>query len=74
MFWFFGQKACGILAPQPGIEPACPVLKGEDLTIGPPRKSLEFTFLTNSQGILLWLIWGPHLEDPCSTPTCWVEK
>ena len=21
MFWFFGHEACGILAPQPGIEP-----------------------------------------------------
>ena len=22
MFWFFGHKACGILAPRPGIKPA----------------------------------------------------
>ena len=29
MFWFFGPKACGILAPQPGIEPAPPALGGE---------------------------------------------
>ena len=29
MFWFFGHKACGILAPQPGIEPPRPALEGE---------------------------------------------
>ena len=29
MFWFFGLEACGILAPQPGIEPALPALEGE---------------------------------------------
>ena len=41
VFWFFGCKACGILAPQPGIEPALPALEGEVLTTGPPGKSLE---------------------------------
>ena len=39
MFWFFGCKACGILAPRPGIEPASPALESEVLTPGPPRKS-----------------------------------
>ena len=39
MFWFFGREVCGILAPQPGIEPAPPTLEGEDLTTGPPGKS-----------------------------------
>ena len=28
---FFGHKACGILSPQPGIEPATPALEGEVL-------------------------------------------
>ena len=28
MFWFFGPKACGILAPQPGIKPSPPAFKG----------------------------------------------
>ena len=42
MFWFFGPGACGILAPQPGIEPAPPALEGKVLTTGPPEKSLEF--------------------------------
>ena len=39
-FGFFGREACGILAPQPGIEPAPPALEGEVLTTGPPGKSL----------------------------------
>ena len=40
MFWFFGCKACGILAPRPGIKPSPPALEGEVLTTGPPGKSL----------------------------------
>ena len=39
-FWLFGHEACGILAPQPGIEPAPPPLEGDVLAIGPPGKSL----------------------------------
>ena len=39
MFWFFDHKACGILAPQPGIEPTSPVLESEVLTTGSPGKS-----------------------------------
>ena len=37
MFWFFGRKACGILVPQPGIDPTPPALEGEVLTTGPPK-------------------------------------
>ena len=45
--WFFGLEACGILAPQPGIEPthhppALPhhmALEGKVLTTEPPGKS-----------------------------------
>ena len=44
MFWFFGLKACGILAPRPGIEPAPPALEGEVLTTGPPGKSPDILF------------------------------
>ena len=39
MFWSFGPKAYGILAPQPGIEPAPPALEGEVPTSGMPGKS-----------------------------------
>ena len=42
MFWFFGHKACGILAPQPGIKPTPPALEGKVLTTGPPGKSQTF--------------------------------
>ena len=41
----FGHKACGILAPSPGIEPTHtlhPASEGEALTTGPPEKSLKF--------------------------------
>ena len=36
MFWIFGHKACGILTPQPGIEPTPPELEGEILITRPP--------------------------------------
>ena len=39
MFCFFGQEACGILAPRARIEPAPPALESEILTPGPPGKS-----------------------------------
>ena len=47
--WFFGQKACGILASQPGMEPATPALKGEILTTGPQGKSHLYDFRLFSQ-------------------------
>ena len=40
MFWFFGHKACGILAPWRGIDPASPTLEGKVITTGQPRESL----------------------------------
>ena len=47
-FWvFFGQEACGILAPQPGIEPTAPALEGGFLTTGPPGKAHFLAFLKN---------------------------
>ena len=39
MFCFFGRKACGIFASQPGSKPALPALEGEVLIVGPPGKS-----------------------------------
>ena len=41
MFWFFGLEACGILAPQPGIERTASALEGKVLTTGSPGKSQE---------------------------------
>ena len=39
-----GPIACGILVPQPEMEPKSPALKGRFLTTGPPGKSLFNTF------------------------------
>ena len=54
MFWFFGCEACGILAPQPGIEPTPPALEGEVLTTGPPGKSLDSSFKVLSFGVICY--------------------
>ena len=43
MFWVFGHKACGVLAPGPGIEPTRPVIGR--LTAIPSGKALEVCFL-----------------------------
>ena len=42
MFQIFCLKACGILAPQPGIDPTPPTLESEVLTSGLPWKSLAY--------------------------------
>ena len=52
MFWFFGHEACGIFAPQPGIEPAPAALEGKVLTTGPSGKCL-FYILSNEMNILV---------------------
>ena len=39
VLFYFGHKACGILAPPPGIELAPPVFGGEVLTTGLPVES-----------------------------------
>ena len=43
-FFFFGYEACGILAPQPGIEPVLPAMEGEcgSLNHWTARESLRF--------------------------------
>ena len=51
MFWLSGHEACGILAPQPGIEPSPPALEGKVLTTGPPGKSLHYLFLGQAKGL-----------------------
>ena len=42
---FWPKKACGLLAPRPGIKPAPPALEGEVLSTGPPGKSPLLFFL-----------------------------
>ena len=56
MFWFFGPKASGILAPWPGIKPTVPALEGEVLTTGPPRKFPQFYFYAAKLegNLLIW--------------------
>ena len=44
MLWIFGCEACGILAPQPGMEPVPPTLEDEVLTTGLPGKSQNYCF------------------------------
>ena len=60
MFWFFGPEAYGILAPQPGIEPAPPALEGEVLTTGPPGKSLRVFIMNRFE---FWQMLFLHLLD-----------
>ena len=51
MFWFFSHKTCRTLAPQPGIQPEPPVLKGEVSTTGPPGKPPHITLCNKKQWI-----------------------
>ena len=43
-FVFFGREVCGILAPQPGMEPVLSALEDNVLTSGLPGKSLSGLF------------------------------
>ena len=45
MLQSFGCQVGGILVPQPGMEPALPVLEGEVLTSGPPGQSHPYSKL-----------------------------
>ena len=38
------HEVCGILVPQPGIEPVPPVVEAQSVTTGPPRNSLFCLF------------------------------
>ena len=60
----FGLKACGILAPHPGMEPAPPALEGKALTTGPSTESQPFSFL------LLLKIEACSHEANCSLQIC----
>ena len=52
--WLFGREACGILVPQPGIEPAPPALKSKVLTTGPLGKSQEDSLEDKAQHEGCW--------------------
>ena len=55
MFWFSGCKACGILVPLPGIEPASPVVERKVLTTVPLGKSLLMYF-NGSRSVFFFLL------------------
>ena len=65
---FYGHKACGILAPQPGIEPVPPALEGEVLTTGPPR--LKHHLLWASLGRSGWTSKSPAVLEPRRLLSC----
>ena len=68
VFWFFGLKARGILAPQPGIEPAPPAPEGEVLTTEPPGKSLFWVLtLKGKQNSQKWCGWSLDYCPFCLT-------
>ena len=70
MLWFSGHKACGILAPRPGIKPAPFALEGEVFTTVLPEKSRHKHFKISILGGLdcswddttaPWWLWhGPE--------------
>ena len=52
---FFGQEACGIFAPRPGVRPAPPALEGEVLTPGPPGGGPSFNFCAYPLTRFFWV-------------------
>ena len=54
MFWVFGPQVCGVLVPQPVIEPAPLVLEGEVLTPRLPGKSLSQLLKSGSFSSAKW--------------------
>ena len=62
MSWHFSHKACGILAPPPGIEPAPPAWENEVLTNHRTGRGAPPCANTDGQGVG-WREWG---ACPCS--------
>ena len=62
-FGFFGWEACGILVPQPGIEPELPALEDEVLTTGPPQKSPSSFWRACSINLSSWSF-HTHVSPP----------
>ena len=63
--------ACGILVPQPGIEPASPTLEGGFLTTGPTGKSLIVSLAMPFFPVSVQSCWPPSSllrhRNRCST-------
>ena len=62
MVWFFDHEACGILAPQPGIEPIPLALEGKVLTTGLLGKSHHWVLRQrcyfSGPGDRMWSVWA----------------
>ena len=65
MFWFFGCKACAILAPWPGIEFAPPKLEGEVFTPGQPGKSQQCHCYRTFNARGYYIPWPPKQSLTC---------
>ena len=71
MFWYFGGETCGIIVPQPGIEPVPPALEGKVLITRPLGKPLYIFLMYTDQyretrsltKLLLWA--STFLSEPC---------
>ena len=63
----FSYKACGMLSPWPGTEPASPAMEGEVLNSGPPGQSLSVIFRS-----IETRYYYLHLEEEshCDEKTC----
>ena len=61
MFWCFGYEPCGILAVQPGTQPAPPALESKVLAIGPQMllNIVQCTRQSSQQRI----IWSPKVNS-----------
>ena len=70
ILWLFDHKACEILAPWWGIEPACPALGDKDLTTGPPGKSQVKCFHRQRAGFPC----GSAVKNPPAMRETWVQS
>ena len=57
MFWYFGGETCGIIAPQPGIEPVPPALEGKVLITRPLGKPLYIFLIDITINTLVLSFW-----------------
>ena len=64
---FFGLEACGILIPQPGVEPAPPALDGKASTTGLPETSPSLNVINCLQDTWLTAVFFSSLASPSET-------
>ena len=64
---FFGLEACGILIPQPGVEPAPPASDGKASTTALPETSPSLNFINCLQDTWLTAVFFSSLASPSET-------